>query len=105
MKLYAGLSIGYKQAQNGGIIWQLLGHFNNKNHQELPHVLGVGGRYDYMLSEYQQVYLISRNIDSKAKVLNQLKMVFLFLQKTGSKSWCNDPITKYKRSRLIICIG
>lgn len=53
ISLYAGLSVGYEQAKNGGIIWQLLGDFKNKSQQGIPYVLGVGGRYDYMLSEYQ----------------------------------------------------
>lgn len=53
ISLYAGLSIGYEQAKSGGIIWQLLGNFKTKNRQGFPYVLGVGGRYDYMLSEFQ----------------------------------------------------
>lgn len=51
--LYAGLAVGYEQAKNGGIIWQLVSDYKNKPHQGYPYVLGVGGRYDYMLSEYQ----------------------------------------------------
>ncbi|XP_031618624.1 eIF-2-alpha kinase GCN2 [Contarinia nasturtii] len=54
ISLYAGFSVGYEQAKNGGIIWQLLGEFKNKTHQGIPYMLGVGGRYDYMLSEYQK---------------------------------------------------
>lgn len=49
INLCAGLSVGYEQAKNGGIIWQMVSDYKNKN----PIVLGVGGRYDYMLSEYQ----------------------------------------------------
>lgn len=49
INLLPGLVVGYEQAKNGGIIWQLIGNYKNKN----PIVLGVGGRYDYMLCEYQ----------------------------------------------------
>lgn len=51
--LYPGLSVGYELAKNGGIIWQLVGNFNTKSRKGLPSVLGYGGRYDYMLSEFQ----------------------------------------------------
>lgn len=53
ISLYAGLAVGYDQAKNGGILWQLLGDFKTKNQPKHPHVLGTGSRYDYMLSEYQ----------------------------------------------------
>lgn len=52
MILHVGLAVGYEQAKNGGIIWQLVGNFRKKN-KEYPYVLGAGGRYDSMLSEYQ----------------------------------------------------
>lgn len=52
LNLNVGLSIGYEQARSGGIIWQLIGDFK-PDRKGLPYVLGVGGRYDYLLSEFQ----------------------------------------------------
>lgn len=48
-----GLSAGFELARDGGIIWQLVGNFKTKNEERLPSVLGIGGRYDYLLSTFQ----------------------------------------------------
>lgn len=53
ISLLAGLSVGFEQARNGGIIWQLVGNFQTKSRNGLPSVLAIGGRYDYMLAEFQ----------------------------------------------------
>lgn len=52
ISFHAGFSIGFDRAKSGGIIWQLLGDFKSER-KAPPYVLGVGGRYDYMLSEIQ----------------------------------------------------
>lgn len=52
INFHSGFSTGFERAKSGGIIWQLLAEIKT-DRKSNTYGLGIGGRYDDMLSEFQ----------------------------------------------------